>query len=212
MECFKMLKFQKTSLRSFLGLLLASASLSSCACSDPRKPETNQSKKKDKEVAEAGLLTSSSKDIKIAVAQITPVKGQKASGTVTFTKVSDGIRVVAVIDGLTPGNHGFHVHEHGDCGGTAAAHAGGHFNPTKKNHGGPDSPERHVGDLGNILANEKGQGRYDRVDHLIAFEGENSIIGRSVIIHADADDFTTQPTGNSGPRIACGVVEATKQK
>jgi Cu-Zn family superoxide dismutase len=125
---------------------------------------------------------------------------------VTFTKVKGGVQIIADIDGLTPGKHGFHVHEFGDCGKNGDA-AGAHFNPTNQKHGGPDSPERHVGDFGNLEANSHGHAHYERIDKLIQLEGKNSIIGRSIMIHADEDDFTTQPTGASGARIGCGVIE-----
>jgi Cu-Zn family superoxide dismutase len=127
---------------------------------------------------------------------------------VTFTKVPGGINIVADVDGLKPGKHGFHVHEHGDCSGTDGMKAGGHFNPTNSKHGGPDSPERHVGDFGNLEADENGHAHYERVDKLITFEGTNSILGKSIIIHADPDDYVTQPTGNAGARIGCGKIEA----
>lgn len=146
--------------------------------------------------------------MKRAVAIIKPIKGNQVQGKVTFKKVADGIRIVAEIDGLTPGKHGFHIHEFGDCGGEDGAAAGAHFNPTNQKHGGPDSEERHVGDLGNLVADEKGHAHYERVDKVISFEGNNSIIGRSVIIHADADDYKSQPAGASGAKIACGVIEA----
>ena len=118
------------------------------------------------------------------------------------------MRVVADIEGLTPGDHGFHVHEFGDCSAPDGTSAGAHFNPTKKPHGAPDNAERHVGDLGNITADESGKAHYDRIDTVIELNGENTIVGRSVIVHAKADDFVSQPAGNAGSRIACGVIEA----
>jgi Cu-Zn family superoxide dismutase len=118
---------------------------------------------------------------------------------------------VADVDGLSPGKHGFHVHEFGDCSGDGSA-TGSHFNPTNSKHGGPDSRERHVGDLGNLVADETGYAHYERVDKIISLEGENSILGRSIVIHADPDDYTTQPTGASGTKIACGVIEPIEKK
>ncbi len=95
----------------------------------------------------------------------------------------------------------------GDCSAHDASSAGGHLS-TGSPHGGPDSPQRHVGDLGNIVADDKGHGHYDRVDKVIRLEGPLSIVGRSVIVHAGADDFVTQPAGNPGARVGCGVVKA----
>lgn len=143
---------------------------------------------------------------KRAIAILNPTKGNMVNGTVTFEAVEGGVRIVAKIDQLTPGKHGFHIHEFGDCSAPDGASAGGHFNPTHKKHGGPDSLERHVGDLGNLVADEKGHAVYERVDSLISLEGPDTIIGRSIVVHALPDDYTTQPTGNSGGRVACGVI------
>ncbi len=149
-------------------------------------------------------------EIKQAYAEIHPEEGNQISGTVTFTAVGGGVRVVANIEGLSPGPHGFHIHEFGFCEGDFSS-AGSHFNPSKEPHAGPDSPRRHVGDLGNIIADQTGRAYYDRLDTHLNLEGEHSIIGKSVIIHADEDDFTTQPTGNAGGRVGCGVIKAKER-
>ena len=154
--------------------------------------------------------TTTTPAVKSATAKLNPTEGNEVTGTVTFTATSGGIRIVADITGLTPGRHGFHIHEKGDCGGKGAENAGGHFNPTNQRHGSPDNFARHVGDLGNVHANEHGHARYERIDSAITFEGANNIIGRSIVVHAGEDDFHTQPTGNSGARVACGVIEASK--
>lgn len=188
---------------------LLTLTLTGCACTDSRKPEANNRKEKqnDQEVAQVTTLQSPKSSTLKATAVVKPYQDNKVSGLVTFTKVPNGIKIVADIEGLKPGKHGFHVHEHGDCSGNDGMKAGGHFNPTHSKHGGPDSAERHVGDFGNLEADAKGYAHYERVDNLISLEGENSIVGRSIMIHADPDDFVTQPTGNSGPRIACGKIE-----
>lgn len=152
--------------------------------------------------------TASNAQVKKAVAIVEPTEGNQVKGIVTFTEENGGLRIVADFTGLKPGKHGFHVHEHGDCSAHDASSAGGHFNPTNGKHGGPGNPDRHVGDMGNVEANEQGVGHYDRVDELMKLNGTDSIIGRSVVIHADEDDLTSQPSGNSGPRIGCGVIEA----
>jgi len=131
---------------------------------------------------------------------------QEIKGTVSFTRVEGGIRVVANISGLPPGKHGFHIHELASCEGDGSS-AGGHFNPNKSAHGGPDDKVRHVGDLGNIEADENGNARYDRIDNVINLHGKHSILGRSIMIHSDPDDFKSQPAGNSGSRVACGIIE-----
>jgi Cu-Zn family superoxide dismutase len=144
---------------------------------------------------------------KEAKAILNPTKGNRAQGVVTFTQVEGGVRVIADVDYLEPGKHGFHIHEYGDCSAPDGSSAGGHFNPKNTKHGAPDAVERHAGDLGNIAADGKGHAHYDRIDKVISLEGPDSIIGRSVIVHANPDDFTTQPTGNAGGRVACGVIE-----
>ena len=152
----------------------------------------------------------SSKPLK-AVAVLHPTAGNKVSGTVTFTEVADGVQVRAEISGLTPGNHGFHVHEFGDCSAADASSAGAHFNPTSKPHAGPESAERHVGDMGNVQADASGNAKLEYVDHQISLTNdERSAIGRSVVVHAKADDLKSQPAGDSGARVACGVIGRAK--
>src|SRR5213075_3424684 len=116
-----------------------------------------------------------------AVAVLHPTAGSKVSGTVTFTEEADGVQVRAEITGLAPGNHGFHVHEFGDCSAADASSAGAHFNPTNKPHAGPDTAERHVGDMGNLEADASGAAKLDYVDHEISLvDDQRSVIGRSV--------------------------------
>ncbi len=141
-----------------------------------------------------------------AVALLYPTLGNKVAGIVTFTKVDNGVRVVADVQGLTPGKHGFHVHQFGNCSAPNGDSAGGHFNPSGKPHGGPLSMERHAGDFGNLTAEADGKAHLEWTDPTLTLAGPDSIIGRSVIVHAMADDLTTQPAGNSGPRVACGVI------
>ena len=148
-----------------------------------------------------------------AVAVLHPSAGSKVSGTVTFTEEADGVQVSAAITGLTPGNHGFHVHEFGDCSAADASSAGAHFNPTHKPHAGPDAPERHVGDMGNVQADASGKATLKYVDHQISLTNdERSVIGRSVVVHEKADDLKSQPSGDSGARIACGVIGRAKSQ
>jgi Cu-Zn family superoxide dismutase len=142
-----------------------------------------------------------------ATATLAPTQGSSVSGTVTFEQTADGVRVFAVLSGLTPGEHGFHVHEIGDCSSPDGSAAGAHFNPAGMAHGGPDADPHHMGDLGNITADSTGHATYDRVDAHLALDGANSIVGRAVIVHEKADDMTSQPAGAAGARLACGVIE-----
>lgn len=145
-----------------------------------------------------------------AIAVLHPTQGNDVHGVVTFTKVDNGIKIVADIQGLTPGKHGFHIHEYGDCSAPDATSAGGHFNPDNKKHGGPEMAERHVGDIGNVTADAQGNTHYEWTDNLMSFSGAHSIIGRGVIVHSGEDDLVTQPTGNAGSRVACGVIGIAK--
>ena len=142
-----------------------------------------------------------------AVANLSAASGSKVTGTVTFTKAGDDVRVVADIQGLKPGKHGFHIHEKGDCSAPDASSAGGHFNPTHKHHGGPSTAEHHTGDLGNIEADASGKAHLEWKGKLM-LGGDESIIGKSVVVHEKDDDLKTDPAGNSGARIACGVINA----
>lgn len=141
-----------------------------------------------------------------AIVVLHPTEGSKVHGTVAFTQKGDTVEVKGKIMGLKPGAHAFHIHQYGDCSSHDAMSTGGHFNPTGKMHGARDAEERHVGDLGNIMANEEGIAIVNFTDKVISLAGKNSIIGRGAIVHADADDFKTQPTGNAGARVASGVV------
>ena len=141
-----------------------------------------------------------------AMAIVNPKSASEVVGAVTFSEVDGGVRILADFSGLTPGKHGFHIHERGDCSAEDGSSAGGHFNPTHQKHGGPDSADRHVGDLGNLEANKFGFAHYDRVDTVITLSGENSIIGKSIVVHEGEDDLSTDPTGNSGKRLGCGVI------
>lgn len=146
----------------------------------------------------------------IAVADMQPTQGNTAQGTVSFVKKGDRLLVDARLTGLPPGLHGFHIHEKGDCSAPDGTSAGGHFNPTGHPHGGPMQTMRHGGDLGNITANSEGKAEVQLTipsnEINISKTGASSIVGKGLIVHADPDDFKTQPTGNAGARLACGVI------
>lgn len=144
-----------------------------------------------------------------AIAVLHSASGSQVTGTVTFTKVGDTVQVVADITGLTPGKHAFHIHEFGDCSAADASSAGSHFNPMKKPHGAPDNPERHAGDMGNLEADSTGKAHLELKDSMLKLSGENSILGRGVIVHEKVDDWS-QPVGNAGGRQACGVIGVAK--
>lgn len=145
-----------------------------------------------------------------AIVVLSPTEGNDVHGTVNFTAVEGGVKIVADVTGLTPGKHGFHIHQFGDCSMLNGKSAGGHFNPEGTKHGAPDAAERHVGDLGNLTADDKGVAHLEMTDKMISFSGKHSIIGRGVIVHAGADDLTSQPTGAAGARVACGTIGIAK--
>lgn len=148
-----------------------------------------------------------------AVAVLRPTEGNAANGRVTFTSVEGGVRVVAEVSGLSEGPHGLHIHENGDCSAPDASSAGGHYAPDGSPHGAPNDPagQRHAGDLGNIEASDDGTARYERIDTVIQMSGPASILGRGVIVHSGQDDYTSQPSGDAGDRLACGVIEAADE-
>ncbi|GAQ86348.1 copper/zinc superoxide dismutase [Klebsormidium nitens] len=148
---------------------------------------------------------------KVAVAKLVPTKGSTAFGEVTFTESSGffGGRKVKVdvnIGGLSPGMHGFHIHEIGDVTCDDGLCTGGHYNPSKKPHGAPGSEERHVGDLGNIRADNDGKVQTTLEDVVISLDGPSSIVGHSVVVHFGQDDLESQPSGNAGGRAAYATV------
>ena len=153
-----------------------------------------------------GPIVKVTRPVTKAVAIIRPLQGSGVQGIVTFIQEGNGVRVVAEITGLSPGKHGFHIHEFGDGTAVDGMSLGGHFNPTNTTHGGPEDKERHVGDLGNIEADRSGRAKYNRLDTRISLQGRNSIIGRSIVIKERADDFKTQPGGGAGLRIAYGII------
>jgi Cu-Zn family superoxide dismutase len=163
--------------------------------------------------AAAAERSADHKEIERAVAMLHPTEGSDVSGAVYFTKKSDGVEVSAVIEGLKPGKHGFHIHELGDCTAPDAASAGGHYNPGGNPHAGPSDAKKHMGDMGNLEADSSGKAGYERLDRDMVLNGPDAIVGRAVIVHAGEDDLKSQPSGNAGGRLACGVVGlAAKQK
>jgi len=140
------------------------------------------------------------------------LNGKSVNGVITFEQSSgSGVRIFGTISGLTPGYHGFHVHQYGDLT-NGCTSAGGHFNPHNREHGSPEDFNRHVGDLGNIIANDKGEAEINIDDYYLTLRGSNSIIGRALVVHENVDDLgrggheTSRTTGNAGGRLACGVI------
>jgi superoxide dismutase, Cu-Zn family len=148
-----------------------------------------------------------------AICVLAPLgRSHKVHGVVRFVDVDGGVRIIADVDELRPNaRHAFHIHEFGDCTSPDGKSAGAHYDPEHAPHGGPDAGAHHAGDFGNLETDAKGHAHYDRVVHGITVAGDRDpIVGRSVIVHAGEDDLTTQPSGNAGDRIACGVIGVAK--
>ena len=143
-----------------------------------------------------------------ATAQLQPTKGSKTIGEATFEEVNGKVHAVIYVQGLKPGQeHGLHIHEVGDCSSGDGMSTKGHFNPYGKPHAHAGTPERHAGDLPVLKAAKNGRAKVDvMLDVITIAPGPASIVGRGLIVHADPDDYRTQPTGNAGARIACGVI------
>lgn len=191
--------------------------LSDSPLHSPTSSPTNSSSKNTIPVASPESDRSPS-PVTFGIAKMVAKSSSKVRGTVKFISERDAtgegstILIHVNIAGASPGKHGFHLHENGDCSGIAAAAAGRHWNPTGEPHGGPTNPTRHLGDLGNLTVGADGKG----VETLrVTFPRDQRgdvrtiLIGKSVVIHQRTDDFASQPSGNSGPAIACGVVELT---
>lgn len=179
----------------FLGIFVIALITAGCAQQSGQQAERQAEEQMNQEA-----------NVTKAVAQLHATDGNQILGTVMFEKVSGGINVAANVTGLEEGEHGFHIHQFGDCTAADQTSAGGHYNPYDMEHGAPTDSVRHMGDMGNLLADADGNATLENLDQVIELNGTNSIIGRAVIIHGGTDDFTSQPSGAAGPRIACGVI------
>jgi Cu-Zn family superoxide dismutase len=140
-------------------------------------------------------------------ATLAPSAGNNVAGTVVFVQEGRQLFVIAEVTGLKPGAHGFHVHEKGDCSAPDFSSAGGHFNPGSQPHGDPTAGAHHAGDMPVLVADASGKATARAELRTMSIDGSaNDIVGKAVVVHADPDDFRTQPAGNSGARIACGVI------
>lgn len=170
-------------------LLLAAIAFAVTGCPKKEKP-------KEAKVTKAG-------------ANIEARSGSKVSGNVSFEEAGDGrLKMTINVQGLTPGDHGVHIHETGDCSAADASSAGGHFNPENMSHGAPGAPQHHAGDLGNINANASGTASATVTVSGLTLTGKTGVVGKALIVHEKADDMTTQPTGGSAGRVGCAVIAA----
>ena len=192
-----------------LGLAIAAAVLLA-ACSKeqpagaPREPEPTTAAPAEK--------TTPAEPAAEGAAQIAPTQGNTVTGSVALSTSSEGVHITGTIQGLKPNaEFGFHVHEKGDCSAPDGSSAGGHFNPTQAEHGNPTSgTHHHAGDMLNIKSNGEGVAQVDATAAGTTLHGNpaTDIMGKAIVVHEGPDDYTTQPSGNSGKRVACGVIGA----
>jgi superoxide dismutase, Cu-Zn family len=153
--------------------------------------------------------TSSAEATAGAAVKLSPTQGNTANGALKITAAGTGVKISGMLQGLTPdGQFGFHFHEKGDCSAPDGTSAGAHFNPASQNHGNPQAQPHHAGDMLNVKSDAQGVAEVaiDNADVSLQTGQPNDILGKALVVHAKPDDYTTQPSGNSGDRIACGVV------
>jgi superoxide dismutase, Cu-Zn family len=191
-------------------MLLAASALGG-ACAPKQETATHETPAPAKEMPPAqspAAGTSLAGTGHMARATIEARSGSTLTGTATFTEEADGVHVVVEVAGAPPGDHAVHVHEKGDCSAPDASSAGSHFNPNHVEHGGPHTAVHHPGDFGNMTVGADGKGRIELVTKdLTVGESPISVVGLSIIVHEKPDEFT-QPVGNAGGRIGCGVIAA----
>jgi Cu-Zn family superoxide dismutase len=192
----------RISLRPTL-LAAAVCTLAACSSTSGTKPSTEAA-------AAVGPATTSTASM--ATANLAPASGSLVSGKLMLMPMADGVHITGEIGGLGTGmTHAIHVHEKGDCSAADASSAGGHFNPTASAHGRASMPVHHAGDMDNIVASADGVAQIDIHLAGVTLGGgaANDIANRAIVVHASPDDYTSQPAGNAGARVACGVIAAT---
>lgn len=187
--------------RTVLAGILTSGALSLAACEATPEPTEEQTQPSATAVDESPSR---------AVAQLEAKSGSDLRGEAFF--VAEGANQVSFgiyVEGVSPGEHAVHLHETGDCSAEDASSAGAHWNPTNEDHGQWGVPPFHLGDIGNIVVGEDGDGSLSLTTDSwsLSDEGERAVVGRAVVVHEGADDFTTQPGGAAGARIGCGVIQ-----
>lgn len=187
-----------------IALLAAASALALAACGTTPSPSSPAST--------TTTVVPTTSTAKQAVAVLASASGSLVSGSVTLTPMGKGLHLTGEIGGLPAnGTHAFHIHEKGDCSAPNGDSAGGHFNPSKEDHGNVATTPHHGGDIPNIKADAQGNAVVDADVSTNVNIGEGNdfdIIGRGLIVHADPDDYKTQPTGNAGARLACAVIKA----
>lgn len=196
-------------------LSIAACGLLACACTKKTPATVTPGEHADgtSPVSATGVADTAVVTVSRAQVSIAPLGENKVSGTLVITELPDGagVRIEGALAGLTPGEHGMHVHEKGDCSAADGMSAGGHFNPTAAPHGAVSDAKSHVGDFGNIVADKEGRAAISIIKPAATLkDGPSSLVGHSIIVHAKADDLHSQPAGDAGGRIACGIVQSMR--
>ena len=189
--------------KNWLSLCAASALLAGCGQRD--KPAETDAAGTTAAAAAADAPTPGSRDS----VQLAPTQGHNASGTLALAAEGDSVRVTGTLQGLSPnGEFGFHIHEKGDCSAPDASSAGAHFNPANMPHGDPQALAHHAGDMLNAESDPQGAAMVNAVAYGVSLgSGQpNDVRGKAIVLHEKADDYATQPSGDAGARIACGVI------
>jgi superoxide dismutase, Cu-Zn family len=190
-------------------ILLLALALAVTACSrDDVAPSEQREAQAPSEAVPEAAPAAPARD---ATVQLASTQGNTASGSLQLVQSPEGVRVSGTIQGLKPnGEFGFHFHEKGDCSAPDASSAGAHFNPAQKAHGNPAEGEHHVGDMLNVKSNAEGVAQVETTaaEATIGSGEPTDVLGKAVVVHENPDDYKTQPSGNSGKRIACGVIAA----
>ncbi|WP_222566041.1 superoxide dismutase family protein [Novilysobacter antarcticus] len=187
------------------GAAVVALGLAACS-STPDQPRKTPS---PSAASSAAMATTST--VQRAHVNLAGASGSIVSGRLTITPMGDGVHFSGEIGGFKPNStHAIHIHEKGDCSAADASSAGGHFNPAGVMHGRVGSTPHHAGDMDNIVADAKGVATVDvhASGPVLGGGAPNDAIGRAVVVHAAADDYTSQPAGDAGARVACGVIQA----
>ena len=192
-------------------LLVASAVALSACSSTPI--DTGAAPAQSSTPAAPAAQSTAQSTAKSATVNLASASGSLVSGKLTVVPMGDGVHLTGEVGGLSPGStHAIHIHEKGDCSAADASSAGGHFNPSAQPHGKVGSGAHHGGDMDNLVANAEGVAQVNAHAQGVTLGGgaANDVAGKAVIVHAAADDYRTQPTGNAGGRVACGIITVTK--
>jgi Cu-Zn family superoxide dismutase len=195
--------------QQLVSLCVAVAILSACGQREPPAPATPATAAAPPPPAETPPAPAETPPAPGATAQLAPTQGNTANGTLTLTADGETVRVSGTLQGLKPnGEFGFHIHEKGDCSAPDASSAGGHFNPTNAQHGDPQGTTHHGGDMLNAKSDAQGTAQVDAVASGVSLTtGQpDDVHGKAIVLHEKRDDYQTQPSGDSGKRIACGVI------